>query len=144
MSKGSYNLARGIKSILERGVLSANEFDAHAEVARSTSEPHAHRADLVERSLGEIQEAALANMEAKMKGVVSPRGTTFYAPFSETLELSRRDITVASTSGATVGWRPPQLDLSLQPGSVVSFCSVLTGLKGNAPIVDAKPMPTGW
>ena len=70
-------------------------------------------------------------------------GKQFYAPFDE-LFLARRDITVTGPGGATVGWRPPQLDPSLQPGNVASRCTWITDLKGTAPIVDATTAPVTW
>jgi len=70
------------------------------------------------------------------------RTQSFYSPFTET--LFTRDLEVSGSAGALVGWRPPQLDKSLQPGSVVEYCTLITGLRGVAPIVDAAPTPVTW
>jgi hypothetical protein len=142
MSKNEYNLARGLKSLLERAVLSSVELDQHIEIAKSTSEPQAKNASLPERSVVDIQDAALANAGIKMRGQ-RPGKQTFYAPYRE-FGIGRRDMTVGGNASAAVGWRLPQLDPSLQPGNIVEYCSVLTGLRGNAPIVDALPSQPTW
>jgi hypothetical protein len=136
-----YSLSRAFKDALERGVLGAEELDRHCEIAKSGAYQHIH-----DRNARETDTTILALRMTQGGGSDGPnkmaRTQSFYAPFDEV--LFTRDLEVSGSAGATVGWRPPQLDKSLQPGSVVEYCSLITGLRGVAPIVDAAPTPVTW
>jgi hypothetical protein len=68
-------------------------------------------------------------------------GLRFFTPFDE---IFRRDLEASNTGGKTIGLYPPSLYKSLQPNSIASRCTWLTGLKGNLPIVDATPALPTW
>jgi hypothetical protein len=79
---------------------------------------------------------------AGISGEGSTRGgSRFFAPYDE---IFHRDLEASNTGGKTIGLYPPSLYKSLQPNSIASRCTWLTGLKGNLPIVDATPAPTNW
>jgi hypothetical protein len=136
-----YSLSRAFKNALENGLLGATELDAHCEVAKSGAYQHVHNVDA-----RETDKDIVALRMSQGSGRDGPnrlaRTQSFYAPFDET--LFTRDLEVSGSAGALVGWRPPQLDPSLQPGSIVEYCTVITGLRGIAPIVDAAPSTPTW
>jgi hypothetical protein len=66
-------------------------------------------------------------------------GSRFFAPYDE---IFRRDLEASNTAGQLIAKYPPSLYKALQPNSIASRCTWLTGLKGNLPIVDATPAPS--
>jgi hypothetical protein len=68
-------------------------------------------------------------------------GSRFFAPYDE---IFRRDLEASNTGGQTIAKYPPSLYKSLQPNSIASRCTWLTGLKENLPIIDATPPATNW
>jgi hypothetical protein len=115
-----YSLSKGFAAkVSKTEMLEAPEFDRDCEVASSWRQ---------------------AGISASVR---AEHQKQFYVPFDE-LALARRELTVTGTGGQTVGWRPPQLDPSLQPGNIASRCTWLTDLRGSVPIVDATPAPVTW
>ena len=136
-----YSLSRAFKDALERGVLGAEELDRHCEVAKSGGYAHIHNPNARETDT-DISALRMTQGGGRDGPNRMARTQSFYAPFDET--LFTRDLEVSGSAGALVGWQPPQLDKSLQPGSVVEYCTLITGLRGVAPIVDAAPVPVTW
>lgn len=126
---------------MENGLLGATELDAHCEVAKSGDYAHIHNPNARETNKDIV--ALRMNQGSGRDGPNRlARSQSFFAPFTET--LFTRDLEVSGSAGALVGWRPPQLDPSLQPGSIVEYCTVIPGLRGTAPIVDSAPTVPTW